>query len=1027
MKEKSTVRCEEKPYMCSLCGQGFSHSSGLSSHKHSHTGEKPWKCGDCGKGFNYPFQLETHRRSHTGERPFTCSMCGKGFTQPSNLLTHQRVHTGEKPFTCSECGKGFTDSTNLLRHQRVHTGERLFTCFVCGRGFTQSSNLLTHQRTHTGKRPFICSVCGKGFTQSSNLLTHQRVHTGERPFTCSVCGKRFAHSSHLLTHQRTHTGERPFTCSLCGKGFTTSSNLLRHQRTHTEERPFTCSVCGKGFTRSSTLLRHQRVHKAVSQSAGRQLLVAAAGKAAQHEEKMPGSREGRKGRKGAGVAVLMKENIAVLESVDVPEWSRTESNWLQLRNKKGAITLLCVDYRSATSGKDVQEQILKEITESTSPFRGPGFMSGQDSLWDVVVSGDRVVASVRGSTVVVSSACLGLRVQCRVSVIPTSSSPGQLSPPNAVSGIPPVSTRVPHYWPSLAVILKCRVDDPLGPSPEALIIADTRLQRIIFTPRDIKKQLKALDTAMATLCFLSLSNYVSMLKACYPMRQRVGSGLHFRDQHSGSGRIGPGRAKLETLYHHLRVLEEEDLQTRSSTHLIHQNLNIIDFECGRQKNQVPPPFQVERSRSRQLCVGTETAELNLSSEGSGLNDWGSQYYNNRWVNGVRSQIRPDLMEYQNRLDRAKWPTHVPRFLIDLDSNTADEWKVIGNQGEDTATGNQHMSRLGDQLKPRPLAEHIYGFSLHSKADDIQVLLIRETLPDLDVMFGLSFLSANHPLLILCKTSLQKSSLSVQDRNSEQTILVSTAFICSVWGKRFPDSSDLLRHQPVHTDERPFKCPDCENCNKSSVGLMSHQRVHADERPFRCSHCGTGFSRSGHLTAHQRTHAGERPFICLVCGKGFIQSFHLLRHQQVHTGERLFTCSECGKRFPDSSDLLRHQRCHTGERPFTCSECGKGFTQSSNLLKHRRVHTGERPFTCSVCGKGFTQLSNLLKHQRVHTGERPFICSICGKGFTQSSNLLTHQRVHTGERPFTCSECGKGFNRSSHLLRHRQVHTDEKPF
>ncbi|XP_067869950.1 zinc finger protein 91-like [Heterodontus francisci] len=204
MEGQSTDRSGAKLYTCSVCGRGFSHSSGLSRHKRSHTGKKPCKCGDCGKGFNYPFELETHWRSHTGERPFICSVCGKGFTQSAHLLRHRQVHTGEKPFNCSECGKGVSTSSNLLTHQRVHTGERPFTCPMCGKGFTQLSTLLRHQRVHTGEKPFTCSVCGKGFTNSSNLLTHQRVHTGERPFICSVCEKGFAQLSTLQRHQRVH-------------------------------------------------------------------------------------------------------------------------------------------------------------------------------------------------------------------------------------------------------------------------------------------------------------------------------------------------------------------------------------------------------------------------------------------------------------------------------------------------------------------------------------------------------------------------------------------------------------------------------------------------------------------------------------------------------------------------------------------------------------------------------------------------------------------------------------------------------
>ena len=48
----------------------------------------------------------------------------------------------------------------------------------------------------------------------------------------------------------------------------------------------------------------------------------------------------RKGRKMGGMVVLIKEIIADLEEENVPQGSRIESTWLELRNEKGAITLL---------------------------------------------------------------------------------------------------------------------------------------------------------------------------------------------------------------------------------------------------------------------------------------------------------------------------------------------------------------------------------------------------------------------------------------------------------------------------------------------------------------------------------------------------------------------------------------------------------------------------------------------------------------------------------------------------------------
>ncbi|XP_051882867.1 zinc finger protein ZFP2-like [Pristis pectinata] len=279
------------------------------------------------------------------------------------------------------------------------------------------------------------------------------------------------------------------------------------------------------------------------------------------------------------------------------------------------------------------------------------------------------------------------------------------------------------------------------------------------------------------------------------------------------------------------------------------------------------------------------------------------------------------------------------------------------------------------------------------------------------------------------------------------------FPCSVCGREFTNSFNLQRHQQVHAGERPFTCPQCGKGFTCSTQLLIHQRVHTGEKwfictecgkeftqtvnlhqrmhlretPFTCPDCRTGFTESSALLGRQEITTGERPFTCSECGKGFIRSSSLLMHQRNHTGERPFTCTECGKGFTQSSTLLRHQRVHTGEKLFTCPECGKGFTRSSYLVIHERIHTGERPFTCPECGKRFTQLSHLGNHRRIHTGDGLFTCSECGKGFTQSSKLLRHQRVHTEERPFVCSECGKGFTQSSGLLRHQQIHSGERPF
>uniref|UniRef100_A0A286XEG0 Uncharacterized protein n=2 Tax=Cavia porcellus TaxID=10141 RepID=A0A286XEG0_CAVPO len=270
---------------------------------------------------------------------------------------------------------------------------------------------------------------------------------------------------------------------------------------------------------------------------------------------------------------------------------------------------------------------------------------------------------------------------------------------------------------------------------------------------------------------------------------------------------------------------------------------------------------------------------------------------------------------------------------------------------------------------------------------------------------------------------EKLKFKESDKTFYQSSTLKKLYTCKDCDRVFKYCSTLIRHQRIHSGEKPYKCEQCGKAFKYCSTINQHQRIHTGEKPFQCKECGKAFNQRSNLTKHQRIHTGEKPFQCKECGKVFYRNSALNQHQKIHTGEKPYKCKDCGRVFYQNSALNQHQRIHTGEKPYKCKECGKAFNQTSTLKKHHVIHSGEKPYKCKECSKTFHSSSNLTQHEKIHTGEKPHKCKECGKAFTRSSTLMQHERIHTGEKPYKCTRCGKAFNLSSSLTRHQKTQHD----
>ena len=58
------------------------------------------------------------------------------------------------------------------------------------------------------------------------------------------------------------------------------------------------------------------------------------------------------------------------------------------------------------------------------------------------------------------------------------------------------------------------------------------------------------------------------------------------------------------------------------------------------------------------------------------------------------------------------------------------------------------------------------------------------------------------------------------------------------------------------------------------------------REFSCKYCGKIFELPSNLVRHERIHTGEKPFKCEVCGKCFARTDSLKSHHITHIKEKL---------------------------------------------------------------------------------------------------------------------------------------------
>nr|CAD7577110.1 unnamed protein product [Timema californicum] len=230
----------------------------------------------------------------------------------------------------------------------------------------------------------------------------------------------------------------------------------------------------------------------------------------------------------------------------------------------------------------------------------------------------------------------------------------------------------------------------------------------------------------------------------------------------------------------------------------------------------------------------------------------------------------------------------------------------------------------------------------------------------------------------------------------------------IFGSLVQHESSALDRATTKVGDNPFVCgfDNCTSAFKTSSDLKRHQRMHTGEKPFVCELCDYKCAIKSNLTVHIRLNHSETRSI--KCNSHFPTHGKEWRPQGrfcEREGSISGTTLESVKDTVPSVQPVRNWReelilASSGSQPVDCKICEHVSTSKKAAKDHETVHA-EEVLKCGVCLFACMGPSCMKNHLKTHTvitvaQDKQYSCKHCSYTSKQLGNLRIHMRIkHPG--------------------------------